>query len=428
MTRSLSSAFPAFCTVLVGSYTVLQWAIQMFLMHFIHPVPTGQKRDRSASSIGLSRFVAGFLASYYSFRLLDHQPDEAGSTLSSPKSTKNVSKTIEMTMTATVRALDTALGYAWSMPASTPQPTLKQAGPLSSSVARGMVDVLVFASSAGVVMWSWFYWPQRMSLTYRKWIKEAAQIDHRLVEVLRLCRDGKFRYGLRPAEDGLQRMCIESGWPLEWASPQSTIPLPCELVHMHLGGSSCIWHAGHRFRKAFQFAMTMYLPLQLLAKLRKPSQKTLGTVLNESCRSSTFLAAFISLFYYSICLSRTLIGPQVLGKRPESHQLLDSGVCVGAGCIACGWSVLLEKPERRAELALFVAPKAFGVYLPKSCGQEVQKKTLQLQRPMLTRLFQHSWGEQVVFGLAIGFLLAATEHDPRSVRGIFGQIFHIVLK
>ena len=378
--ESLSlGSFPSFCALLVGSYTVIQWSLlglfQRFfgLLHAHHGLWNIASR---VSCLGSSRLLAGFLASCLCIELLNRE-NTPNSTLQAaaivqkkvPTTSRLAGKTVELTTVAAVRALDTAMRYIRTSAQTIPR-TLTTQRMKTYRSSRG-ADTLVFAISAGAIMWSWVYAPQKLSREYKKWIQKAAQIDGRLLEVLRLCRNGSFVYGSPSNRDVLRSMCIESKWPLEWADPMVTIPVPCEMVHMGLGGSSCVGHALLRFIKALKFALAMYVPIQLAVKLRSTSQKNLQTVVVDASRSSLFLATFISVFYYSVCLSRTIIGPRLLRRNAESHQRLDSGLCIGAGCVSCGWGILFEDSRKVSEVSLFMAPKAVGLALPKSYKREV---------------------------------------------------------
>ena len=130
-------------------------------------------------------------------------------------------------------------------------------------------------------------------------------------------------------------------------------------------GPSCHWHATTRFFKAFKFALAMYLPLQLLLKMRHPSLSQLQKACREATRSSVFLGAFVALFYYGVCLSRTRLGPKLVSKETVTPLMWDSGLCVRAGCILCGWSILIEAEKRRQELAMFVVPRAAATLFPR---------------------------------------------------------------
>ncbi|KAL9131195.1 MAG: hypothetical protein Q9217_000797 [Psora testacea] len=144
-------------------------------------------------------------------------------------------------------------------------------------------------------MWAWFYLPDRLPKEYNKWIGEVAQVDHRLIEILRKARDGNLIYGQDKGEDArlLQKMCKDYDWPLQWGDPETMIPIPCEVVHMGTG-SNCQWHALVRFTRTFRFFLATHLPLQLLAKFisrRRLTRKIIGQACKDAVRSSAFLGA-----------------------------------------------------------------------------------------------------------------------------------------
>ncbi|RAL58753.1 hypothetical protein DID88_009168 [Monilinia fructigena] len=231
-----------------------------------------------------------------------------------------------------------------------------------------LTDPIIFASSSALIMWAFIYMPARLPRAYNKWIKSAAQVDSRLLKALRYCRYGELKYGVETgqASKSLGEMCKEYDLPEEYGDPTQSIPFPCELVHMG-SGPNCEFHAISRFYKSFLWSSFMYLPLNLALLLRNPklSKHTLTRALKSSARSSAFLSTFITLFYYGICLTRTKIGPQLIGTSPHACQAIDSGYCIAAGCWLCGWSVPIESPKRREEMGLFVAPRALATLLPR---------------------------------------------------------------
>lgn len=235
---------------------------------------------------------------------------------------------------------------------------------------------------------SWFYRPDTLPKSYREWIRSAAQVDDRLVQALRQARRGDFVYGeMSEKLSALRSMCEDYKLPLAWSDPATTIPIPCELVHMGTG-PSCHWHALSRLMKAFKFALAMYLPLQILLQLRQPSRAAMLGASKAALRSSMFLASFISLFYYGVCLSRTLLGPRLFPSKVISPMMWDQGLCVRAGCLLCGWSILVESKRRRQEIALFVAPRAAATILPRRYDSKVWPHALtsrvRLLRPIST--------------------------------------------
>lgn len=221
-------------------------------------------------------------------------------------------------------------------------------------------------------MWAWFYRPETLPRAYRDWIRDAAQVDDRLVQTLRQARRGDFLYGEEAKQvPALRSMCEDYGFPAVWSDPARTIPIPCEIVHMGTG-RSCHWHAFWRLITAFRFALFTYLPLQLLLQSWRLSLRTIYKACKTALRSSAFLASFISLFYYGVCLARTQWGPKLLGPGVVSRTRMDQGLCIRAGCILCGWSILIEEQSKRKELALFVAPRAAATLVPRRYNRKVR--------------------------------------------------------
>ena len=274
-------------------------------------------------------------------------------------------------------------------------------------------DSMMFAVSSGTIMWAWFYLPGRLPDAYGKWISSAAQVDSRLIDALRAARAGKWKYGehggdaLRPLQD----MCKDYGWPIEWSNPQKTIPLPCEMVHQG-AGQSCHWHAIVRFLHTFRFALAANLPVQLLVKVvmhRCLSLRLIRLVAQETFRSSSFLAVFVATMYYSICLSRTLVGPRLASYATISPQRWDSGLSVAISCVTSGMSILIEEKRKRRELAMFVAPRALATLIPRPNDPKIWRR------------------ERLAFSLSVATLFSCVRTENGAVRGIFGRVLKSIL-
>lgn len=277
---------------------------------------------------------------------------------------------------AVVRALDSCLRLLVSRHRK--RRPAGQAKGASERYIASHVDVALFVTSAGVVMWAWFYRPNTLPPSYKEWIRTAAQVDDRLVQALRQARRGDFVYGEEQAGvPVLRSMCKDHGFPLVWSDPAKTVPIPCQLVHSG-AGASCHRHALLRFLNAFKFAFVTNLPLQLLLRLRQLSPQKIHQACKVAVRSSAFLASFISLFYYGVCLARTQLGPWLLGPKIVSPMTWDQGLCIRAGCMLCGWSVLIETKRKRQELALFVAPRAAATLLPRQYDKKVKRHAVAL--------------------------------------------------
>ncbi|KAF4965545.1 hypothetical protein FSARC_6676 [Fusarium sarcochroum] len=403
--------FPAFCAVLVGGSTLLKEPLKSIL-------EKAAKGLSEASRLRLARWLSTFLAAWFGLRLLHSYegraytetvpPKEGSSPDAEPQTVKFAGRTMDLTLFAVTRALDVVVGDLWAR-----YKTRRLASNKWSKTERFVskfVDPLVFAASSGLVMWAWFYHPKRLPRSYNKWITSAASVDLRLIEALRRCKTGEFQYGKETGQaDLLQGMCIDYEWPLAWGDPAVVVPIPCQMVHM-ASGPSCEYHAVSRFFRAWKWSMATYLPLTMALALRNPSRKAFRRAIVSSCRSSSFLATFITLFYYGVCLSRTHIGPHLPGGTTiERRQHMDGGICVGTGCLLCGWSILIETANRRKDIALFVAPRALATVLPRRYSLDKE------------------WRERVVFAASTAIVFTCISENPERVRGVFGKLLKMVL-
>lgn len=220
----------------------------------------------------------------------------------------------------------------------------------------------------------------------------------------------------------LGSMCHDYGLPEELGDPAKTIPIPCELVHMGCG-KSCEKHALSRFWRGCAFAARMYTPLQLIVlarhvnKNRRPGKRLAGLTgsavskaMLDTARSSAFLGAFIALFYYGVCLSRTRLGPKIFSQKTVTPQMWDSGLCVLGGCLLCGTSILVEQSRKRLEVLFFVLPRAAATWFPRRY------------------LPEHQWREHLTFALSAAIVLTAAQENPERIRGVLGNVLSTVMK
>ncbi|KAL4754704.1 hypothetical protein BDW72DRAFT_117352 [Aspergillus terricola var. indicus] len=416
-------SFPTFCAALVGGSTLLPMLALRVLQTACRRLGSDSKSLNFKSVSQLIQFAAVFVSAWFSFQILNRRPvtlqtvsgkpqDDIGQGTAALQPTPRLyphhqtqfaGRTMDLTLFTLTRALDSMACIVWSWVKH------KRRGghgwSKAISLIPGLADSAFFASSAAVVMWAWFYSPERLPRSYGKWIGEVAKVDERLIEALRRARRGIFVYGKDTGQASLlESMCNDFGWPAPWGDPARTIPIPCEMVHMGCG-PSCEKHAVSRFLRTFKFACATYIPLQIAFRIR--SMKSAGSArraLSDALRSSAFLASFVSLFYYSVCLSRTRLGPRLFSRATVTPQMWDSGLCVGAGCAMCGWSILVEHAKKRQEIALFVAPRAAATVLPRFYDQK------------------YLYRERAIFAISAAVLLTCFRESPDMVRGVFGKI------
>ncbi|KAJ5281251.1 hypothetical protein N7478_006623 [Penicillium angulare] len=418
-------SFPTFCGALVGGSTILPILLYRLCAWVVNSCK-GEIRNPQQTQ-RLVRFAAAFLSSWFSFQLLNknriisRQDTKARDSASSqhdfsraPAETLErpcpelAGRTMDLTLFTVTRAADVIACIAWSRWRR--HRNTQKRWTTVEALTPGLVDAGVFALSAAIVMWAWFYEPERLPRTYEKWIGGVAKVDTRLIEALRRCRRGVFVYGKDTGQASLlESMCRDFNWPEEWGDPAKTTPIPCEMVHMGCG-PSCEKHALSRFVKTFKFACATYIPLQIVLRLRgMKSPAALSRAISDAAQSSAFLASFVALFYYSVCLARTRLGPKIFDKQTVTPLMWDSGLCVGAGCLMCGWSVLVEKARKRQELALFVAPRAAATVLPRLYD------------------IKYQYRERIAFSISAAILFTCLRERPRMIRGVFGRITTSVL-
>lgn len=400
--------FPTFCAALVGGSTLLEVPIQRLFASIA-------TRLSQLEKIRLTKWLSTFIAAWFSFKLLQSKKSDAftedvyyetaNGRVLRPK--HFAGRTMDLTLFAVTRALDVIVGELWTQRKVRRTTTGKWNG--LDKAASTLADPAIFASSCALIMWAWIYTPDRLPRSYNKWIKSAAAVDQRLLLALRRMRYGEIKYGQETGQAPLlQEMCKDYNLPLSYGDPAITVPYPCEIVHMG-SGPNCEYHFLSRFIRSFIWAFSTYAPLNLLLTLRQPSRKNILRALKSSARSSSFLGSFIALYYYGICLTRSRIGPHILGQSNSACQQIDSGPCVAGGCALCGWSVLIENETRRKELGLFVAPRALATLLPRRYLPENQ------------------WRETLAFACSAAVVFTCVGEKPERVRGVLGKLLHRVL-
>ncbi|KAH7040460.1 uncharacterized protein B0I36DRAFT_10678 [Microdochium trichocladiopsis] len=404
--------FPTFCAALVGGSTLFEVIISKALSTWAQSISP-------LARIRLSRWFATFTASWLSLTLLQSKPSQAfsatvvehaeGATSPKEKTIRYAGRSLDLTLFAVTRALDVIVGELWARRKQRRLAAGKSWTAAESALSK-LADPAMFATSCAFIMWAWFYHPYKLRRAYYSWIKSAAAVDLRLIKALQRCRSGELRYGEDTGQAPLlQEMCRDYKWPLAWGDPAVAVPFPCEMVHMGRG-PSCEYHALARFLRSFKWAMATYLPLNLILVARSPGLASLRKSVKSAARSSAFLGAYIALFYYGVCLARTRLGPHVLGKDTAARQRIDSGICVGTGCALCGWSILIEKPGRVANIGLFVAPRAMATLLPRRYPWDKQ------------------WRETAVFAASTAVVFTCVLENKARVRGFLGTVLATVLE
>ncbi|CDS09623.1 hypothetical protein LRAMOSA10983 [Lichtheimia ramosa] len=324
-------------------------------------------------------------------------------------------KTLDFTLFALVRALDVMAHRAYD------SPTIRE------RVPGWLLDygsVAVFTTACTEIMFAWFYAPERLPGSYSSWITKMSEMDKRLLMALRAIRNGDWKdTGM---QDLLGDYAVELGLPKAAGDPMNG-RIPCQIVHQGQP-YGCEVYAVNRFIKGFIKVYPLYLSVHLLPPLlfrtsqllQNPGSR-LFQILKASTRSSTFLASFITIIWYSICLVRTRIGHQVLNVN---QSYLDNTLAPLVGCMLCGLSLLIESPHRRGEMALYVVPRAMLSMFERVLGPH--------QKGRWWESVATEAAETTVFASSMAVVLDAMFNDKShvrsSVRGFLSWIMKDELK
>ncbi|KAI6136635.1 hypothetical protein F5141DRAFT_1228791 [Pisolithus sp. B1] len=294
-------------------------------------------------------------------------------------------------------------------------------------------------------MWCFFYEPQRLPRSYAKWINRLARIDWRLLELLRAVRQGNWSYIHGSDQHKVaSSLASDLGYPTSWGNPK-LLPargrqtanrawmalgvsgrdgvggLPCQLVHGRTAAwfgldDSCVANAIFRAVYALIEAFTIYLPVYFTPLLLTRPR----SILRPDCflpriastiRSAAFLSAFISSYWFTVCMTRTLALARLLPNI--SHDTWDGPYgCTLFGALVCGTSIFIESAKRRGDMALYVLPKGLRASIPNSWIKSPAAKFV----------------ERATFTLSMATLLTTAVYSPDALRGLAGWIAAFIMK
>lgn len=240
--------FPACCGILVASSTFVSPALLAWY-------PTPHDACKGSSNTGAAtrrewrtRFLTTFFAALLSFSLLNYRRPSLersrgglappgtneGQTLANLQDTPpedisleyraralcefeafSAGKTLDLTFSALIRALDICFSTAWSRFGAVHR--FSRSATFTSQALKRLTAPSMFATSSCIIMWAWFHRPDRLPRAYRTWISSAADIDQSLVQALREVRRGTFVYGKDTGRGPLLRsLCRELNFPEDW--------------------------------------------------------------------------------------------------------------------------------------------------------------------------------------------------------------------
>ncbi|KAL6862164.1 hypothetical protein ACP4OV_016813 [Aristida adscensionis] len=206
-------------------------------------------------------------------------------------------------------------------------------------------DALLFSLASAQVMYAFVMRPESLPKSYQDFILKTGPVAEPVYKAVReCCRGGPLDViGLSAYLASKKKTNL-----INLTNNPSIIP--CSVIHPDR--ASCLAHnatvVSSTFKKTFPLYFSLsfvpFVVLRLQKFLESPAA-TCWRALVGAVRSTSFLSAFVTLFQATICLHRKV--------AVKDHKF----VYWFAGLVS-GLSILLEKKVRRAELALYVLPRA----------------------------------------------------------------------
>ncbi|CAM0905921.1 unnamed protein product [Alopecurus aequalis] len=249
-------------------------------------------------------------------------------------------------------------------------------------------DALLFSLASAQIMYAFVMRPESLPKSYRDFIQKTGPVAEPVFKAVRdSCRGGHVDLiGLSAFLANKKNMNLMN-------LTKSPSIIPCSVIHPD--SASCLAHnvtvTSSTFKKTFPlyFSLTFvpFVVLRLQKFLESPAA-TSWRALVGAVRSTTFLSAFVTLFQSAICLHRKVAS--------KDHKLV-----YWFGGLISGLSILLENKARRAELALYVLPRA---------GESLW--SILINRHLLPNIKNAEVG---LFCLCMGGIMYFLEYEPETM-------------
>ncbi|KAI9082843.1 hypothetical protein K1719_035173 [Acacia pycnantha] len=249
-------------------------------------------------------------------------------------------------------------------------------------------DSLLFSISCAQVMYAFVMRPESLPKSYQDFIQKTGPVAEPVYKAVRdNCRGHPVDVASLSAYLSRRR---KSDYPKLEEFPSI---IPCSVIHP--GTDSCLSHNANATLATFKKTFPLYFSLTFvpfvvlhLQKFMDAPFRTFRVAIKGAVRSTTFLSAFVGIFQAVICVHRKV--------ATKDHKL----VYWTAGGLAAS-SVLLEKKPRRAELALYVLPRA---------GDSLW--SIMVNRNLLPDIRN---AEVFLFSLCMGGMMYYLDYEPETM-------------
>ncbi|KAJ7600748.1 hypothetical protein C8J56DRAFT_911179 [Mycena floridula] len=292
--------------------------------------------------------------------------------------------------------------------------------------------VLVFSLACGQILYGALLRPDTLPRSYVTWFVNASKVPGNGINLNRgLVRESRLnmpdfealmaRTDMTPAN----RTSLAEFKELFLApTPGTYLPMyaPCSTIHP--SQDSCLEVPIDRFFRVFKWMLPIYGALHFIPKVlfkRKTFVKDPLKMLLEAAkgtgRSSAFLGIFVVIYQSINCINHNL--HEYLSKLPESspfkvkQKLLDT-LLISKGSFwlpgfMAGLALFVEEPRRRAELAMYVLPKAMESAWTIGSGK-----------------VGVAWkgGEGILTAIGMAMVMSTYQNDPQHLSGFVRRILY----
>lgn len=272
-------------------------------------------------------------------------------------------------------------------------------------------DSLLFVVSCAQVMYAYVMRPETLPPSYFSFMLRTAPIDKNILKCVQLAnRNIPFdintiqQYANKVTPNNYTVPNIADILQPYLTSSATALPaiLPCSCIHPQC--PSCSRMFIYSIIRAAKSVAPVYISLtfvpmiflQFWSLMRTPG-KLIGRGLFSSLRSTAFVSTYVSTYMGLICLHRKLAS--------TDHR----SIYFLIGLIS-PLSILLERKSRRAELALYVLPRALdSLYLSV------------IDRSNIPRI---PYGTELLFCLSMGILMYCRDTIPEQMSPLLRRILN----
>lgn len=386
-----SNRLPIFLARLIATLNALNPLMIKLLMPYID----GQNIQF------VSTFLAGAISALVNFPNFQTQRVET-----------NPYYTFNWTMVLLFKALDSCISSLSSIAKISPQTDL-------------CIDLALLMASIYCVMNAWYFSPEKLEPSYRKWLNKMSHTDEDLLQGLRYMRDGSLDYqhtlttttptaplqatlplSIQHAslqnQNHFMKFAQKYGQDAALGDLTTHKKLPCIVFHQ-FHCESCVKNTQHKFYTQLKTTLKLYASINLFVfVVVKKFYANPMTLILKTLRSSLILSSFTTLQCACICLVRNYHPKNI--KDQKYWDLMAPKL----GAAIAGIGTVFSK--NKSDLLLAIAPRSLGTFFdPKPTDSNLKLQT-------------------VLFSFSFAVLVAYGRLNPSRLKGTIGKGFGYMIK